>query len=42
MLPKAQAALQFVSGGEGRTAVITSLEKTTEAIDGTAGTRIVS
>ena len=42
MLPKAQAALQFVSGGQGRTAVITSLEKTTEAIDGTAGTRIVS
>lgn len=42
MLPKAQAALQFVSGGEGRTAVITSLEKTTEAIDGTVGTRIVS
>ena len=42
MLPKAQAALQFVSGGESRTAVITSLEKTTEAIDGTAGTRIVS
>ena len=41
-LPKAQAALQFVSGGQGRTAVITSLEKTTEAIDGTAGTRIVS
>lgn len=42
MLPKAQAALQFLAGGAGRTAIITSLKKTAEAIDGTAGTRIKS
>lgn len=40
MLPKIEAALQFVGGGSGRTAIITSLEKTAEAIAGTAGTRI--
>lgn len=42
MLPKAQAALQFLSGGPNRTAIITSLEKTAEAIQGTAGTRVRS
>ena len=41
MLPKTQAALAFVGGGTGRTAIITSLEKTAEAIEGTAGTRVM-
>lgn len=42
MLPKAQAALSFVQGGEGRTAIITSLERTADAIDGKAGTIVES
>lgn len=40
MLPKVEAALTFVSSGEGRTAIITSLEKTAEAVKGMAGTII--
>lgn len=42
MLPKTQAALSFVAGASGRTAIITSLEKTADAINGAAGTRIKS
>lgn len=42
MLPKAQAALSFVEGGAGRTAIITSLERTADAIDAKAGTIIRS
>ena len=42
MLPKIQAAIEFVSNGHNHTAIITSLEKTTEAIAGTAGTRIIA
>ena len=42
MLPKTQAALSFVTGASGRTAIITSLEKTADAINGVAGTRIKS
>ena len=42
MLPKTQAALSFLAGSSGRTAIITSLEKTTDAINATAGTRIMS
>lgn len=42
MLPKTQAALSFVAGAPGRTAIITSLEKTADAINGVAGTRIKS
>ena len=42
MLPKTQAALSFVAGASGRTAIITSLEKTADAINGIAGTRIKS
>ena len=42
MLPKTQAALIFVAGASGRTAIITSLEKTADAINGVAGTRIKS
>lgn len=40
MLPKTQAALQFLAGGINRTAIITSLEKTADAINGAAGTII--
>ena len=40
MLPKTQAALSFLAGGTGRTAIITSLEKTAEAIADTAGAEI--
>ena len=42
MLPKTQAALSFLSGKSGRTAIITSLEKTAEAISGSAGTCVQS
>ena len=43
MLPKVQAAIEFVSGEPaGRSAIITSLDKTAEAIAGTAGTRIIA
>lgn len=42
MLPKTQAALSFVAGASGRTAIITSLEKTADAINGVAGTHIKS
>jgi len=42
MLPKTQAALKFLAGDTNRTAIITSLEKTAEAINGNAGTRIKS
>jgi len=42
MLPKTQAALSFVAGASGRTAIITSLEKTADAVNGVAGTRIKS
>lgn len=42
MLPKTQAALSFVAGASGRMAIITSLEKTADAINGVAGTRIKS
>lgn len=41
MLPKVQAALKFVKGGEGREALITSLERAADALAGKTGTRIV-
>lgn len=40
MLPKVQAAVQFVSSKEGRTALITLLEKARDGINGKTGTRI--
>ncbi|WP_246804640.1 hypothetical protein [Desulfosarcina cetonica] len=40
MLPKVEAALQFLDAG-GRRAVITHLESITEAVAGTAGTEFV-
>lgn len=42
MLPKVQAAVQFTRSGEGRHAVITSLAQAVDALQGTAGTRILS
>ena len=42
MLPKIQASLDFLESGKDRTAIITSLEETSEAIDGQAGTIIKS
>ena len=38
MLPKVEAALDFAVSGEGRTAIITQLEKSREAIQGKTGT----
>lgn len=40
MLPKAQAAIDFVRSGESLTTIITSLDKITEALAGQAGTRV--
>ena len=41
MLPKVQAAVEFVRSQPGRQAVITSLDRALEALEGRAGTRIV-
>ncbi len=41
MLPKVKAAMNFVESKEGRKAIITSLEKAKEAINGLTGTTIV-
>ena len=40
MLPKVQAAVEFASSLQGRTALITLLEKAKEGIDGKTGTQI--
>lgn len=40
MLPKVQAAVQFVKSGKNRRAMIASLDKVTEAIEGLTGTLI--
>mgnify|MGYP002713100675 CR=1 FL=1 len=40
MLPKVQAAIDFVKGGDNRHAVIASLEKAPLAIEGLSGTKI--
>ncbi|MDD7401284.1 MAG: carbamate kinase [Eubacteriales bacterium] len=42
MLPKVQAAIQFVRGGEGREALITSLDRAADGLAGKTGTRIVA
>ena len=39
MLPKVQAAVDFASSKEGRTALITLLEKSKDGIQGKTGTR---
>ena len=41
MLPKIQASVEFVENGEGRKAVITSIEKAVEGYEGKTGTVIV-
>ncbi len=41
MLPKVEAAIKFVESKPGRKAIITSLDKAVEALDGKAGTTIV-
>lgn len=41
MLPKVQAAIQFVKSGSNKTAIIADLLKVEEALSGTSGTRIV-
>lgn len=40
MLPKIEAAINFASSKKGRTAVIASLEKAMEALEGNSGTKI--
>ena len=40
MLPKVQAAMDFASSGEGRTAMITLLEKAKDGIQGKTGTKV--
>ena len=41
MLPKVKACLSFIQSGVGKTALITSLEKAKEGINGLTGTRFV-
>ena len=40
MLPKVQAAMRFVRANPGRKAIITSLDKCLDALDGKTGTVI--
>jgi len=40
MLPKIEASVDFLKAGKGRSAIITSLEKALDSIDGKAGTTI--
>ncbi len=42
MLPKVEAAINFVSGGDGRRAIITSLEHAADALRGNCGTVITT
>lgn len=40
MLPKIEASISFIKAGKGRSAIITTLEKAEDSIEGKAGTRI--
>ena len=40
MLPKVEAAQEFVGAAEGRRAIITSLDMTIDALEGRSGTTI--
>ncbi|MDD3251510.1 MAG: carbamate kinase [Lachnospiraceae bacterium] len=40
MLPKIEASISFIKAGNGRSAIITSMEKAEDSIDGKAGTTI--
>ena len=42
MLPKVEAAIQFVSSGEGKRAIITSREQSLAALENKAGTIITA
>jgi len=42
MGPKMDAAMQFVGTGKGKIAIITSLDKALEALEGKTGTRIIT
>ena len=42
MLPKVKACMQFAESKKGRVALITSLDKALQALNGETGTRIVS
>ena len=41
MLPKVEAAIKFVESKPGRRAIITSLDKAVEALEGRAGTTVL-
>ena len=41
MLPKVEAAIKFVVSKPGRKAIITSLDKAVEALEGKAGTTVM-
>lgn len=41
MLPKVQAGVKFAESGEGRTALITLLQKAKDGVNGATGTRII-
>ena len=41
MLPKVQAGVEFAESGEGRTALITLLQKAKDSVNGATGTRII-
>lgn len=41
MKPKVEAAIEFVETGEGRQAIIGSLDRAAEALAGTSGTRVI-
>ena len=41
MLPKVQAGVEFAKSGEGRTALITLLQKAKDGVNGATGTRII-
>lgn len=41
MLPKVQAGVEFTESGEGRTALITLLQKAKDGVNGATGTRII-
>ena len=41
MEPKVEASISFVGDGDGKEALITLLEKVSEALDGKTGTKII-
>ena len=41
MLPKVEAAIEFVKSGKNRVAIIADLSKVEEALEGKSGTKIL-